>query len=126
MELFCGDPICKKPVPEGPWPIRCPACRTNLYPRDILDASRPKDLEPKRGVLMTEGQGNRIEVISTQLAPRDTAKDAAKDADADAARIMDMVAQPMPLETRRGAPIGIIVAIALLVVLGGLALLLLL
>jgi len=86
MKLFCGDAICKKPVAAAPdepkpWPIRCDACGTWLYPGDVLSKSQPDDLEPKRGELMTEVDGRRVSV---------SAKDLASDSD-DVDRLMDMV-----------------------------------
>lgn len=81
MKLFCGDAICKKPVVADldkakPWPVRCDACGTSLYPGDVLSDSRPDDLEPKRGELMTEKDGKRVPISSSELGAGDAKRDA--------------------------------------------------
>jgi hypothetical protein len=96
--FYCGEALCKTAVtvPAGaspPWPIRCPACGTALYPTDVLDRLPPSEFEPKRAELMIERGGRRVAVASRELgAPRqlDVPRPAsAPDDDAD--RILAMV-----------------------------------
>src|SRR5690349_19741520 len=93
--LFCGDALCKARLTSsvattGPWPLRCDACGTALYPVDVLDRLPPNALEPKRAELMTERAGVRVSVRSTELS-RPPRAAAANPGDADVDRILAMV-----------------------------------
>jgi hypothetical protein len=108
-KFYCGEALCKTAVtvPTGaspPWPIRCPACGTALYPTDVLDRLPASELEPKRAELLTERGGRRVAVASRELdasrpafasAPRSKSAHAPAD---DADRILAMVdlGPPMP------------------------------
>jgi len=124
MKLFCGDAICKKPVEvdrdtHPPWPIRCDACGTSLYPGDVLSAAHPDALEPKRGELMAEVEGRRVSVSSKELAPLKADADAG-DAD-DVDRLMDMVEHAHVREVidktaeKKSARVWIILAVVVMV-----------
>ncbi len=96
MQLYCGDPICKKTVDADPdrspaWPVRCDGCGRGLYPQDVLEATHASELDPKPGQLMRQAGGKRVAVLSSQLS----APTAPTDADGDAAvdRLMAMVDQ---------------------------------
>jgi hypothetical protein len=92
MQLFCGDPICKKavhadPAQLEPWPIRCGACGRSLYPKDVLEATHVSELGPKPGQLMRDAGGQLVAAMSADFgAPAQAEADAAVD------RVMSMVA----------------------------------
>ena len=93
-QLYCGDPICKKPVEvtkndPAPWPIRCGSCGIALYPSDVLEQSQGSELEPRRGQLMTEHRGSRVAITSEQLLS--SSGQTAKRKSADVDRLLAMV-----------------------------------
>jgi len=114
IQLFCGEALCKKPVtlPPGPaaWPLSCPACRTPLYPRDVLEKLPDREIQSKPAALMIVRGGARVAVTSAEIdaaAPRSAAavappRAAATDPAAEADRLLAMV----DLEPRTPAPGG--------------------
>lgn len=128
MKVFCGESLCKKlvaPTPPrtGPWPVRCGACRTALYPADLLARLPPNELEPSSAELMTERGGKRVAVSSKDLQEATATIAPADDADVD--RILAMVElDPAGAEARRarrrtvsiaGLVLVVVVAIAAVV-----------
>jgi hypothetical protein len=124
--LFCGDPMCKKPVAvpaSARWPFYCPSCHASLYPNDELERLAANELAPRAMPLMTDAGGSRAPVDSKQLQGK-TPK-AAKAPEADLDRILQMVdVDPRANAARRRtrvlaivAAVGILVLIALLLLL---------
>jgi len=125
MELFCGDAMCKRPAADAvaaqrkpePWPVRCPACGTSLYPQDVLDVSRPDDLAPKRAALMVEQDGRRQPFTTAMV--RSDQQPAVSTADAE--RILAMVDVPGETSPQRGPMsrwVWLAVALAVLAAVG--------
>jgi hypothetical protein len=68
--LWCGEAMCKRSFSarlrrEGkPWPVRCPRCGVFLYPGEILERSRPGELEPQAAELRLQAAGGRLVACS--------------------------------------------------------------
>ena len=95
VELFCGDPMCKRPVtiPAGTsWPFFCPSCAAALYPRDLKDKLVRDDLKPRAMDLMTDSRGMRVPIDAAQLEKGTrSASPRAKAGPTDLDAILDMV-----------------------------------
>lgn len=120
VKLFCGDALCKSPIPAapsraGPWPLRCASCRTALYPSDVLSTLLPNELEPKRAELMAQRGGLRVAITSAELSP---APSAPADDDVGLDRLLAMVElDPAAARARRRRTVVVVVASASIVLL---------
>jgi hypothetical protein len=103
VHLFCGDPICKKPVmvdpgQPAPWPIRCGTCGLMLYPQDVLESKLASEFDLKPGQLMRDDAGTLVAVMSSDFEA------SAPAAESDVDRILSMVADgAAPEPTLSGA-----------------------
>ena len=72
-QLLCNQATCKStvpPPPQGvgePWPLACPACRTALYPIDVLERIREHELLPEHGVLMRVGPEGLVHATAADV-----------------------------------------------------------
>jgi len=120
-KLYCGDALCKAPVHitparSGPWPVRCAACGTALYPADVLASLPANELEPRRGELMAERAGIRVAVSSKELpqaaaAPAATGAESTDDGSLD--RLLAMVElDPAAARARRRRVVVVALAVS--------------
>ena len=119
MQLFCGEPMCKRQVAQPAavsWPLRCSACGTALYPSDVLRSTPANELEPKVAELMTEKRGARVAVTSADFSTPRT-RDAQASAQAAAIdRLLDRVdVDPQAAVRRRRNRAWVVVALVVVV-----------
>lgn len=70
--FHCGEALCKRPIEIDvsepvKWPVRCPACRVSLYPRDVINSIPLDGLAPNRSVLKKNVAGKLVEAMSKDL-----------------------------------------------------------